>query len=227
MMLTVVVIILLCQRWIYIDLEVLGLETKEQREWYVWCWIELAFFYSTMIGAAILTLIRSWFPMTLRVESPLLVADNEHVDFLDVESLMIDLFNMISAPFIISIMISTQCYVNLSGDLYTMSGYQNASNWLSFVQMIMFCIGIFTPRCSVFRSIPWNENMPGLCMLSLQISMFGIPPTIIVLSIITLVIEGMQVSQMLFLLLQVGTLAWYGLDLYPALVYHHELCLEN
>lgn len=133
MMLTVVVIILLCQRWIYIDLDVLGLKTKEQREWYVWCWIELAFFYSTMIGAAILTLVRSWFPLTLRVESPLLVAENEHVDFLDVESLTIDLFNMIAAPLIISIMISSQCYVNLSGDLYTMSAYQNASNWLSVI----------------------------------------------------------------------------------------------
>ena len=222
MMLTVVVIILLCQRWIYIDLEVLVLETKNQREWYVWCWIELAFFYSTIIGAAILTFIRSWFPIALRIEPPLLVADNEHVDFLDVESLTIDLFNMIAAPFIISIMIGTHCYVNLSGDLYTMSSYQNASNWLSFVQMILFCIGMFTPRCSVFRSISWNENMPRLCMFALQISMFAIPPTIIVLSIITLVIDGMQVSQMLFLWLQVGTLLWYGLDLYPALVFHHE-----
>lgn len=133
MMLTVTVIILLCQRWIYIDLEVLGLETKRQREWYVWCWIELAFFYSTMIGGAILTLIRSWFPLTLRVESPLLVPENEQVDFVDIESLMIDLFNMISAPFIISIIIGTQCYVNMSGDLYTMSAWQSASNWLSLV----------------------------------------------------------------------------------------------
>lgn len=64
-------------------------------------------------------------------------------------------------------------------------------------------------------------------MLFIQISMFGIPPTIIILSIITLAIEGMQVSQMTFLLLQVGTLLWYGLDLYPALIYYHELCLEN
>ena len=64
-------------------------------------------------------------------------------------------------------------------------------------------------------------------MLALQISMFGIPPTIIVLSIITLVTEGMQVSQMLFLLLQVGTLAWFGLDLYPALKHYHEECLNS
>ncbi len=104
----------------------LELETKEQREWYVWCWIELAFFYSTMIGAAIITLIRSWFPVALRIESPLLVVENEQVDFLDVESLMIDLFNMITAPFIISIMINFHGYDNLSGHghMYTMSACQ-------------------------------------------------------------------------------------------------------
>ncbi len=67
--------------------------------------------------------------------------------------------------------------------------------------------------------------MPWLCMLSIRIGMFGIPPTIIVLSIYTLILEGMQVSQMTFLLLQVGTLAWYGFDLYPALENHHLECL--
>lgn len=76
-----------------------------------------------MIGAAIFTFIRSWFPMVLRVQGPLLVETNEHVDFLDVECLSIDLFNMVAAPFIISLMITTQCYVNLSGELYTLSKY--------------------------------------------------------------------------------------------------------
>ncbi len=53
MMLTVFTIIYLCQRWIfYFDLE---LETKEQREWYVWCSIEFYYFCSTIIAAVIIT----------------------------------------------------------------------------------------------------------------------------------------------------------------------------
>jgi hypothetical protein len=68
MLASVVVTILLCQRWIYVDLEAeLELKTKKQIDWYVWCWIELAFFYSTMFGAAIFTMIRSLLPVVLRV----------------------------------------------------------------------------------------------------------------------------------------------------------------
>ncbi len=43
--------------------------------------------------------------MALSLRPPLLDKQNEQVDFLDVESLLIDLFNMITAPFIISTML--------------------------------------------------------------------------------------------------------------------------
>ena len=73
MMATVVVTIYLCHNWIYVDLEAdLELQNKKQKDWYVWCLIEVAFFYSTIIGGAIFTMIRSCFPMILRVQGPLL-----------------------------------------------------------------------------------------------------------------------------------------------------------
>ncbi len=106
-----------------------------------------------------------------------------------------------------------------------MSPLQEASNWLSFVQMLMFCFGMFTARSSLFHSIKWNENMPWLCRRSIQICCFVFPPIIIVCSIYTLIIEGMQVSQMTFLLLQVGLFVWYFYSLYPELEKHHEKCL--
>ncbi len=59
--------------------------------------------------------------MAVQIQGPLLEAKNEHVDFLDVESLVIDLFNMVAAPFIISIIITRNCYIHLSGELYTLS----------------------------------------------------------------------------------------------------------
>ena len=227
MMLTVVIMVLLCQRWVYVDLDILELKNKRQTEWYVWCGIEIAYFYSTMIGAAIFTFVRSWFPMALRVQGPLLVETNEHVDFLDVESLVIDMFNMVAAPFIISIIITTHCYINLSDVLYTLSPYQEAANMLSFVQMCLFCVGIFTPRGSVWRPRWWNEYMPGFCMLALRISMFVIPPIILGLSVTVMLTEGLQVAQALFALLQVGTIAWFGLDFYPVMVKFHQKCLET
>ena len=125
MMVAVITQVLLCQRWLYNHDEDVDFDYNEmsdkQKAWYVWCWIEVSFFYSTIIGAALLTFIRSWFPMIMRVQGHLLVDDNEHTDFLDVESLIIDLFNMIAAPFIISIMLGELCYGNFKGDLYRTS----------------------------------------------------------------------------------------------------------
>ena len=215
-MLAVVVIILLCQRWVYVDLDVLELKDKKQTEWYVWCGIEIAFFYSTMFGAAIFTLVRSFCPVAFQIQGPLLDTSNEHVDFLDVESLVIDLFNMVAAPCIISIIINTHCYCHLSGELYTLSSQQKAANWLSLVQMILFCVGLFTPRSSVWRSQWWNEFMPGFCMLALQTSMFVIPTIILFLSVSVMRSEGVQVAQVLFAWLQIGTVVWFSISFYPA-----------
>ena len=123
MMFAVITQVLLCQRWIYNyddDTDYNQMNSR-QKAWHVWCWVEVAYFYSTIIGAALFTLIRSWFPMIMRIQGPLLVDDVENSDFLDVESLMIDLFNMIAAPFIISLMLGQLCYDNFDGNLYSTS----------------------------------------------------------------------------------------------------------
>ena len=57
----------------------------------------------------------------MQMSGPFEVEDVEHVDYLDVESLMIDLFNMIAAPLIISCMLGQLCYAHLTGDLYSTS----------------------------------------------------------------------------------------------------------
>ena len=63
MMLTVITIVIVIQRWIYTEVvEDYSSMSDKQKAWYVWCWIEVAYFFSTIIGAALFTFIRTWTP---------------------------------------------------------------------------------------------------------------------------------------------------------------------
>jgi len=230
MLVAVITQVLLCHRWVYnldedVDFDYNEMSEK-QKAWYVWCWIEVAFFYSTIIGAALFTFIRSWFPVIMRVQGNLLIDDVEHTDFLDVESLMIDLFNMISAPFIISLMLGQLCYGHFEGDLYSTTIWQKTSNWFSFVQMILFGFGFFCPRATLYRSAWWNEWMPKASYYAVYICMYVIPVSIIALSLKTAVTDGMQPAEIFFLICQVGTIAWFTVDFMGAFEFYSDRCEE-
>ncbi len=91
--------------------------------------------------------------------------------------------------------------------------------------MLLFCVGIFTPRGSVWRAKWYNEYMPAFCMLALRVSMFVLPAINVGLSVFVMVHEGVQVAQALFALLQVGTLLWFRVSFYQNFLDMQEVFL--
>ncbi len=82
-MLIVMAMIYLCQTWIYgPDTLVTILEGTDAFNWHEWCSLELANFYSKMIGAMIFSLMRSFHAPTYEIKTSLIVFDNESADFL-------------------------------------------------------------------------------------------------------------------------------------------------
>ena len=65
-MLVVITIVLLCQRCIYSHEydDDFDLMSDKQKVWYIWCWVEEAYFFSTIIGAVLFTFVRTWIPVT-------------------------------------------------------------------------------------------------------------------------------------------------------------------
>ena len=71
--------------------------------YYIWCYIEVAFFTTTFVSASIFTLFRACFKMPIQIQALVTKSDNINVDFLEVESLFLDLLNMITAPVLINL----------------------------------------------------------------------------------------------------------------------------
>ena len=203
MMFPVVFTMYLSQRWVYAGKNVLELETELQRQFYVWCSLEIAIFWITIIASAIFTLVRSAFKTQLRVQGPLTEERNEDTDVLIAESLLIEMFTLILAPIGISRMVDQYCYDEMDGEMYQISAQQKVSNVLSFIQALLFCFFVFTPRGSVFKTKWWNENIPDYCYLAVQVSIFWIPPAIVAINFMILAAEGEQVVQVAVLILQI------------------------
>ena len=95
------------------DSDLQEMSTKDegrQVAFYVWCYIEVAFFTSTFFTAGIFTLCRSFAKMTFSIQTPLTNDENINVDFLEVESLFLDLLNLTTAPLLINLQLYWFCY---------------------------------------------------------------------------------------------------------------------
>ena len=88
------------------DIDLREMVTKDQGRqvaFYVWCYIEVAYFTSTFLTAGIFTLSRTFAKMSLSCQSPLTDFKNMNVDFLEVESLFLDLLNLTTAPLLMNL----------------------------------------------------------------------------------------------------------------------------
>ena len=76
----------------------------------MWCWIEVVLFYSMIVSGSIFTFARSFTKLPITIQGNTLRGKNVNHDFLEVESLLIELFSMIAAPFLMSLMLNHMCF---------------------------------------------------------------------------------------------------------------------
>ena len=74
--------------------------TPSQRKWEVWLYLEYMLVYSNIMGGIVYILICRIAPMAIEVHSDLLSKDGMG-DFLDANTMIVDLFNAIISPAIV------------------------------------------------------------------------------------------------------------------------------
>lgn len=183
MLLVVIVITTISQQWVYpTDFDPMTLN-ESQCHFYGWMKIEVAFFYSTLVSACLYIFINTMISVKLRFESDYTGGESDvDVDFLDVHSILIDMFSMIVASPSINMFLSSgvapHCIALESvGDLTTV-------NWISLVQIGFFVIGLFLGRGSIYSRPFTLKIMPSIGFWAMIISMIGLPLVNIVISIV-------------------------------------------
>ncbi len=97
MMFSVFLISFICQNWVYVaDLTPMT-RTQEQINFYVWLWLEVSLFYGSIFGGALYSLMCALGIRQVEITSPQSEKRGEQ-DFLDMEMLMLDMFNLIFSP---------------------------------------------------------------------------------------------------------------------------------
>ena len=97
MMISVFLISCICQNWVYVaDLTPMT-RTQEQIHFYVWLWLEVSFFYGSIFGGALFSFMSAIGTRQVEITSPLSEKRGEQ-DFLDMEMLLLDMFNLIFSP---------------------------------------------------------------------------------------------------------------------------------
>ena len=101
----IVVMVYICQNWLYIDGRDINDLTPEQYKFELWLWTELMLIYTSIASSAIY-ITACYFRHPTVVISSQLDGENIFSDFLDAHMLMVDFMNSIFAPGLIALMIA-------------------------------------------------------------------------------------------------------------------------
>ncbi len=97
MLVSVFFIAIICQYWVYVTDLTPMTRTPEQQDFYVWLWIEVSLFYGSIFGGALYA-----FMCAIGTRQVEITSDQEEMrgdqDFLEMEMLMLDMFNLIFSP---------------------------------------------------------------------------------------------------------------------------------
>ena len=126
--------------------EMVTKDDSRQFAFYVWCYIEVAYFNSTWLSAGIFTLCRTFAKMPLALQTGLMSDGNINLDFLEVESLFLDLLNLTVAPLLINLQLYWFCYNRVEDSPYSPDAFEWASNAILTIQLVMFLLGFFLRR---------------------------------------------------------------------------------
>lgn len=146
---------------------------------------------------------------------------------MDTNTLMIDMFSMIVASPSINLFLQTnvapKCVAFETEDVLV-----TTVNWISFVQIIFFALGLFAPRGSTYSSRRRLEMMPTLCYWSIMTSMVILPVINIVISIFHVKHYSIEANlMMLNLLIQVATIGWFRSDFLNAFNETYDADVKN
>ena len=81
-MISVFLVSSICQDWVYKEEIDSFTKTDEQRQFYIWLWIEVSLFYGSILGGALYILLCSCFQRQIQVQNTLQATKGEQ-DFLD------------------------------------------------------------------------------------------------------------------------------------------------
>ena len=104
-LINIVIMIYICQRWLYIDDRDLSTLTDEQYKFQMWLWTELMLVYASIAGSAIYISV-SYFHHPTFVICSTMDKVSMFGDFLDSHMTMVDFMNSIFSPGLIAIMIA-------------------------------------------------------------------------------------------------------------------------
>ena len=193
--------------------EMITKDKSRQAAFYVWCYIEVAYFTSTFLTAGIFTLCRTFAKATFSIQSPLTNEENINVDFLEVESLFLDLLNLTTAPLLINLQLYGFCYNRFEDSPYAPDALEMASNVTLIVQMIMFLVSFHINRSSIFYSQWKNKHYVNIKYL-VYACMYVCPAINILLMIVTMISRGSieHPALMVSLWFSIGTIIWFSSD---------------
>ena len=163
----------LCRGWLYnLDEDAVPL-TPSQRKWEIWLYLEYMLVYSNIMGGIVYILICRIAPMAIEVHSEHLSRDGMG-DFLDANTMIVDLFNAIISPAIVGFQIMIK-----SNGLATA---ENAmTGWifgLLVIQGVLLIFGLQMKRVGANWSPKWNTLMPKITAWCAWISLVVFPAII-------------------------------------------------
>ena len=175
-------IVYLSSHWIYTsELDPAAL-TNEQCQFYVWTFIEVFYFMSTVFAAFLFILISVFGRMQVDVSTPT-VPEKGEGEFIVMQSFMIQLFSQIvSVPFI-NFVLTSNVSPSLNCQPREAHSFLHPIAYLAFLQVVLFILGFFKTRVSLYRATWYNNIMPELCHYSIFVALLVLPVVNIALSI--------------------------------------------
>lgn len=211
MMFSVFLISFICQNWVYVaDLKPMT-RTQEQIHFYVWLWLEVSLFYGSIFGGALYSLMCAIGTRQVEITSPQSEKRGEQ-DFLDMEMLMLDMFNLIFSPtFTFSLLKGLTN--SFEGGHLAYQGVVTFANFLSILQILFFMVGFFVTRASESRRSFYLHWATDVTHVSIWISLVWIPCLTLTTLVIAMWVQGHAENTLLYhALVQLGTILWFLAD---------------
>ena len=164
--------------------EMLAQDDTRQVIFHTFCCIEVAVFFSHLIGSAIFMFVRSF---------------NAH--FVEDESLLIDQFKMLSAPAIAGFLIDRFSFSHFKGELGRGGPLHQLMISIYLAQMVLYLFGHLTHHRSVYTQKWTTGGQADIIKCAVNACMYACPTVSILISIAALSMQSSDITSTLFQIL--------------------------